>query len=194
MLIRNYGLFWKRTDVFWGRPGRGNAASLLGKLADLKRSESVDFREQTGIYALYADYCLVYIGQTAGTGKQLLGRLKDHLTDDLAGRWDSFSWFGTRQVIADGKKLKAPRAGASASYETALNHLEAILIHVAEPPLNRQGGRWGKADQYLQVRDPRVRAGEASPDRSAAAGAASALHAKPLSSSTILPASAKRRR
>lgn len=84
-----------------------------------------------------------------------MGRLKDHLTDDLAGRWDMFSWFGTRQVIAQGK-LKAPKASASTTFDTALNHLEAILIHVAEPPLNRQGGKWGSAVQYLQQRDARL--------------------------------------
>ncbi|MBN1515708.1 GIY-YIG nuclease family protein [Candidatus Sumerlaeota bacterium] len=155
MLIRNYGLFWRRDDVFWGRPK--NAGTLLGRRADQRRSEPVDFRDQTGIYALYADYRLVYIGQTAGTGKQLLARLKDHLADDLAGRWDMFSWFGTRQVIAGGDKLKAPKAGASTTLETALNHMEAILIHVAEPPLNRQGSRWGRATkQYLQIHDERL--------------------------------------
>lgn len=153
MLIRNYGLFWVRDDVFWGR--QKNAGTLLGVESGRKKGSDVDFREQTGIYALYADYELVYVGQTAGSGKQLLGRLKDHLYYDLAGRWNRFSWFGTRQVLAGGK-LKAPKAGASTSLGLALNHLEAILIHVAEPPLNRQGGRWGEATQYLQVRDERL--------------------------------------
>ncbi len=154
MLIRNHGLFWRRENVFWGRPK--NAGALWGIHVNQKKTEPVDFRQQTGIYALYADYRLVYVGQTAGTGKQMLGRLKDHLYDDLAGRWNMFSWFGTREVIAGGKKLKAPKARASTSFDTALNHLEAILIHVAEPPLNRQGGKWGSASQYLQYRDSRL--------------------------------------
>ena len=35
-----------------------------------------------------------------------------------------------------------------------LNHIEAILISTAEPPHNRQGGRFGEeVEQYLQYRD-----------------------------------------
>ncbi len=35
--------------------------------------------------------------------------------------------------------------------------MEAILISVGEPKLNRQGGKWGKETvQYLQQRDERL--------------------------------------
>ena len=67
-----------------------------------------------------------------------------------------FSWFGTRAGL-DAGHLKAEKAGAGTTHQIALNHLEAILIHVAEPSLNRQGGKWGaKVEQYLQVRDDRL--------------------------------------
>jgi len=43
-----------------------------------------------------------------------------------------------------------PRTPGSAS----TTHIEAILISAAEPPHNRQGGRFGKeVEQYLQYRD-----------------------------------------
>ena len=35
--------------------------------------------------------------------------------------------------------------------------MEALLIHTSEPPLNRQGGRFGdEVEWYEQFRDPRL--------------------------------------
>lgn len=154
MLVQNFGLFWKSENIFWGK--QKNPGSLLGIHASAKRSGEVDFRDQAGIYALYADYDLIYVGQTGGKGQKLMARLNHHRTRELAGRWNMFSWFGTRAVLGTGN-LKAEKAGASSSHQDALNHLEAILIHVAEPSLNRQGGKWGSdVEQYLQSRDQRL--------------------------------------
>jgi hypothetical protein len=154
VLIRTYGLFWRVDNVFWGRPK--NPGRLLGVPASEKGFGKVDFRDQAGIYALYADYDLIYVGQTGGKGQKLMARLNQHRKRDLAGRWNMFSWFGTRAVLETGK-LKAEKAGASSTHQLALNHLEAILIHVAEPSLNRQGGKWGdNVEQYVQQRDDRL--------------------------------------
>jgi len=154
MLICTYGQFWRVDNVFWGRPK--NPGSLLGVPASKKKLDKVDFREQAGIYALYADYDLIYVGQTGGKGQKLMDRLSQHRKKDLAGRWNMFSWFGTRAVLGAGA-LKAVKAGVSPSHKQALDHLEAILIHVAEPALNRQGGRWGATvKQYVQFRDERL--------------------------------------
>jgi hypothetical protein len=154
MLIHTYGQFWRLDSIFWGKPK--NPGSLLGLPAAEKKFGEVDFREQSGIYALYADYDLIYVGQTGGKGQKLMARLNQHRKHDLAGRWNMFSWFGTRSVLDSGN-LKAEKAGAGTTHQIALNHLEAILIHVAEPSLNRQGGKWGaKVEQYLQVRDARL--------------------------------------
>jgi hypothetical protein len=154
MLITNYGLFWRVDSVFWGKPN--NLGTLLGVLAAARTSEAVDFRDQSGIYALYGDYELVYVGQTGGKGQKLMSRLIQHRKDDLAGRWNIFSWFGTRSVL-ESNGLKAEKKGASTTHQHSLNHLEAVLIHVAEPRLNRQGGKWGKGvEKYLQKRDERL--------------------------------------
>ena len=151
MLISNFGLFWRVEDVAWGR--QKQAGTLQGKLASAKRNGVVDFREQSGIYALYANYDLIYIGQTGSGSQKLLARLNQHRQHELAGRWNMFSWFGTR-AVNQGGDLKAEKLGAKSSHQIVLNHLEAILIHVAEPALNRQGGKWGaKVEQYVQYRD-----------------------------------------
>ena len=151
MLIKNYGLFWKAEDVFWGKPG--NSGSLLGVRAKAHTSDPVDFREQTGIYVLYADYKIVYIGQAGYGYKKLFDRLKNHLSDDLSGRWNQFSWFGLKRALKN-QSLAADKEGHYALTDIVLNHVEAILIHASEPPLNRQGGKWGVGvEKYLQYRD-----------------------------------------
>ena len=152
MLIHNYGLFWRRDDVFWGR--QKVTGSLKGVPAKGKSSKPVDFREQAGVYVLYDEnFRIVYVGQ-AGAGNQFLfSRLKHHRKDALADRWTRFSWFGTRWVKKNGELAElAAQASVTASY--VLNHIEAILISSVEPPHNRQGGRFGdQVKQYLQYRD-----------------------------------------
>ena len=156
MLIKNYGLFWKADHVFWGKPNV--SGTLMGIPAKSRTFGNVDFREQTGIYVLYRDFRIIYIGQ-AGHGdstRKLFQRLKDHRSDHLAGRWDSFSWFGLRKVTMRGE-LGAEASAHHMSKQTALNQIEAILIHSSEPPLNRQGGKWGRdVEQYLQFVDPNI--------------------------------------
>lgn len=109
----------------------------------------MDFREQRGIYALYADYELVYIGQTGAGNQRLFSRLKAHRTDHLTERWNRFSWFGTQWVTQSGE-LSRDTQVVHDSTEVGLNILEAISIAVAEPRLNLQRGRWGETQQYFQ--------------------------------------------
>jgi hypothetical protein len=109
----------------------------------------VDFREQRGIYALYADYDLVYIGQTGAGADRLFKRLRHHKTDHLADRWNRFSWFGT-QWVTKTNLLSKDVAMVSGSVEATLNILEAVSIALSEPRLNLQRGKWGDATQYFQ--------------------------------------------
>lgn len=150
MLVQNYGLFWRRDDVHWGYGGH-----LKGVLSTNKTDGPVDFRAQQGVYALYdQSFHLVYVGQAgANDNRRLFDRLKDHTRDALADRWSRFSWFGVRWVKQDGE-LSAEKDAAHPQIGDVLNHIEAILIYAAEPPLNRQGGRFGDSvEQYFQYRD-----------------------------------------
>ena len=85
-----------------GGAGR-HAGSLLGVPTGARKTEPIDFRTQAGIYVLYFGHERVYFGQ-AGSGKQMLfNRLRTHRKDQLAGRWDKFSWFGLCGVLGSGK-------------------------------------------------------------------------------------------
>lgn len=142
--------------MFWGR--QKNAGHLKGRLAGAKKSKPVDFRDQVGLYALYDDtFRLVYFGQAGkGKGHKLFNRLKDHRSDRIAERWTRFSWFGTQFVKKDGS-LSVEKNSHQGAQAEALDHMEAIVLAVSEPPHNRQGGRFGsKVEQYIQFRDENV--------------------------------------
>jgi hypothetical protein len=91
---------------------------------------------QRGIYVLLQDWKVVYVGKTAG--HDLGARLRTHLLrDTLVGRWDRFSWYGTRNVKKDG--TLGPLAQIkSVTASDAIGTLEALLIAVTEPARNRR--------------------------------------------------------
>ncbi|MCY4488199.1 MAG: GIY-YIG nuclease family protein [Deltaproteobacteria bacterium] len=158
MLIRAYGLHWKRDDVFWGK--QKNPGRLLGKAQ--KRKADVDFRDQRGIYALYDDrYNLVYVGQAGKATretpkpKMLFDRLKDHRSDNLAERWTIFSWFGTRGV-QDDNSLSPLRDEIGSNPQTVLDHMEGLILATADPPKNLRGPNFGGAVRYEQTRDQKL--------------------------------------
>lgn len=155
-IIRNMGLFWKRTEVLWKGNRRVGPQSLLGFRQGARRAGNVDFWKQVGIYALYAEYQLVYVGQAGIGDKACIGsRLQRHTKDDLAGRWDMLSWFGLCKVNAN-LKLGARFGLAKASWNGIADILEGVLIEVAEPPMNSQRGRFGRGvHRYLQAPLPR---------------------------------------
>lgn len=146
-MIQSYGLHWHIERVFWGRPKV--SGTLMGAASKSSKARKVDFRNQRGIYALYADYELVYVGQTGAGNDRLFNRLKAHKTDHLSERWNRFSWFGTQWVTKAGV-LSADTAAVSQSVEATLNILEAVSIAISEPRLNLQRGKWSDATKYFQ--------------------------------------------
>lgn len=154
LLIRSVGLFWEAGNIHWGAGSQ--AGAVYGVPAKNVTADPIDFREQIGIYVLYAGYQMIYVGQAGSKNMYLLDRLKRHRKDDLSGRWDRFSWFGLRWVKQNGD-LSAVAQAHHPSTARTLNHIEAMLIHAAEPPLNRQGGRFGDdVIRYVQWRDRRL--------------------------------------
>jgi hypothetical protein len=118
-----------------------------------KREPLIDVWEHVGIYVLFQDWSVVYVGKT---GLQSLGkRLKQHLADDVAGRWDRFSWFGVRPINADGS-LRATRALSTRqlSGSDVIDTLEAVLIRVTAPSLNSRREKVPGAKVLIQEAPP----------------------------------------
>ena len=166
VMFRSYGLFWREDRIFWGW-GRGSAKGhLYGRKVDnatgkTTSKDQIDFKDQIGIYALYYNFELVYVGQVGANtddskGRTLFDRLKDHRDGRHSERWDRFSWFGLRDVDRDPDSDKGltdlrtePLAGVTRSQ--ILNQFEAVMIALSEPQLNLQRGRMSKyATQYSQ--------------------------------------------
>lgn len=149
--IQNFGMLWERHKVEWGRGAvRG---TLLGVPRHWRKRDPVDFRDQTGIYVLYDEQRTpIWIGQA----ESIFNRLRDHRRDHLVNRWIYFTWFGFRKVNANGalglaEKFEWKVKGTVAA---ARDEIEAVLIQVLEPRLNRQGSKWGDTTEYLQYYAP----------------------------------------
>jgi len=154
IIVRNYGIFWERDLVNFGKRGAGNSGCLHGHSA--KGTSTVDFREQRGIYILYEGtdinlHRVTYIGQTGEGDKRLLSRLRDHRDDHLWNRWNRFSWLGLLEVGKQGKLNHSAKVSVgSVGVVTVLDQLEAGLIQLMEPLLNKQGPKWHGAVEYFQ--------------------------------------------
>jgi hypothetical protein len=148
------GSRWRAEDVYWYTAPKN--AQLDGVPRNNVTAPVANFAHQSGIYILYSDHTPIYVGQA---NKTLFARLKAHfLKDDLAGRWDTFTWFGLRKVVGGNiPRLSKPGSKFSISTTQLLNHFEAALIHAFETPLNGQEGRFGdEVTRYKQVRDSRL--------------------------------------
>jgi hypothetical protein len=77
---------------------------------------------QHGIYALYRNRNLYYVG----LARNLKGRVKHHLRDRHAGRWNHFSMYLVHS-------------------EHCLRDLEALVIRIAYPEGNKTRGKFGGA-------------------------------------------------
>jgi hypothetical protein len=134
-----FGLYWDKSKVRW------NSGELLGRGPG--SSNRVDFADQHGVYILYKDRSVAYVGRTIDS---LYGRLRAHNRDNKSVRWDRFSWFGFREV-ADNGQLNAMPPDVDPAHLVSI--LESVLIEALEPPVNgRRGDFLGL--QYEQVPDP----------------------------------------
>jgi hypothetical protein len=144
-VIRNYGFMWEREKVDWGRQRvRGH---LRGRKARGRRGPVIDIRGRLGIYVLYDRFEQpVQVGQA----NDIYDRLRQHRRDHLRNRWTHFSWFGFHPVDENNENILEGERVAQIGFDDAKDEVEAVLIQVLEPRLNRQGPRWRNADEYLQ--------------------------------------------
>ena len=142
-IIKVFGMFWDRSKIDWSKSN----VKLLGQ--QNPKSDPVDFRDIRGIYLLYDQREVIYVGQAIDS--PIVKRLKDHTRDRLSGRWNRFSWFGLDGINPDGTVSKAEDAPTIKLGDLA-NALEGIMIEGLEPRQNRkQGDQFG--DEYLQAVD-----------------------------------------
>ena len=113
----------------------GNQGKLEGNIKKDNKTYLINFWEAKGIYVLHSDFRAIYVGKAFGTsiGK----RLRDHLTDRLAGRWDMFSGYSVSSPRTTQLDVAQP-GQRQVNPDTVVSTLEALAILVADPSLNRK--------------------------------------------------------
>lgn len=111
----------------------------------------IDFWEARGIYVLHDNFKAIYVGKAFGSS--IGERLRDHLSDRLAGRWDMFSWFSISAIRKTQRDVSQP-AQRQVKPETVVDTMEALAILVANPTLNRKREALPKAVGAEQVDSP----------------------------------------
>jgi hypothetical protein len=118
---------------------RPKRKQLVTKYAEMVSSELMEERYQEiirerikgrhGVYALYLGKSLQYVGLTTN----LRTRLERHRKDPLAGKWDKFSIYLTKN-------------------ENLLKDLETLVLHIAtKPPLNKNEGKFIECEDMLPL-------------------------------------------
>lgn len=150
-------MFWSRDEIDW-QPGSGNHTNgfrLLGRhKKNLPALRLADFRTQTGVYILYDDWGPYYVGLTRKKG--IGDRLKDHVLDDHAERWNRFSWFGFRSVTGKQTSLGLHELGVMpkrllTDSDKTIGDIEALLINVLNARGNNNDMKFARADCWEQV-------------------------------------------
>jgi hypothetical protein len=162
MLIKAFGTFWRKDEVDW-HPGTGNKGlfRLLGRRGKNKGIlQLADFREQSGIYILYGNYGPHYVGLTRRRGG-IGSRLKDHLIDNHADKWDRFTWFGFRSVLNKKdeqglRKLKELASTTIGSPKDMIGDMEALLIQ-AMGLSNKAQMKFSNAKRWQQVKQHEIK-------------------------------------
>lgn len=151
MLIRAFGQFWNPETIEWGKRGRNNRGKLLGRARQNGRWYAIDFWDARGVYVLHSDFKTIYVGKSID--RAMGARLRDHLSDRFAGRWDMFSWFSLSTIAVTEARLRKP-GSRHVQPGVVGSTLEALGILIADPALNRKRERIASAVQVEQVRSP----------------------------------------
>jgi hypothetical protein len=125
-----------------------------GVLEGRRSGKVIDFREQIGVYVLYDEARRpIYVGQAGQGNARLFNRLRSHRRDNLALRWQYFSWFGLLQVNKRGdlSGWDAPSKRVAGTIGSTLNEIEGVLIAATEPAFNKQGAKFRGIARYAQV-------------------------------------------
>ncbi|WP_151527034.1 GIY-YIG nuclease family protein [Serinicoccus kebangsaanensis] len=153
MLIGAYGTFWDPDLVDW----HGRGWRLLGRQGLQRGTVKVaDFRRARGVYALYSDTGIYYVGLASGT-QGIGGRLRDHTRDEHAYGWTRFSWFAfdgpsETDKYDDGVLRHRQWISVEADDTVAIREMEALLLAVTRPPGNIQQTKFESANaEWMQV-------------------------------------------
>ena len=124
---------------------------VSGKVNKDGKAYEIDFWNAYGIYVLHNEFRPIYVGKAATN--RLGARLREHLTDRHAGRWDMFSWFSLSGVNTTSKNVRKPGI-RQVKESTVASTLEALSILITDPPMNRKRESIPAALEAKQMTNP----------------------------------------
>ena len=163
--IRSYGLYWDYRLVEWDDYWIYGWKLNNDTWREPPSEAEVVVNAQRAVYLLHAaDRSVVYVGQSGGGQRRLGQRLWDHTRNSRRGLWTHFSWFGLNEPVeyaedqvsdqlAVEKQVPPDNYIEESSNDqiaSSLNIMEALLIDILNPPLNRRRGNWNGATKYQQ--------------------------------------------
>ena len=138
-IIKAFGKHWQRDKVDWSK------TELVGR--QTSKSQFVDFKTVRGVYMLFKDYDMIYVG--VAVKESIAKRLKQHTKDKHSTCWNCFSWFSFDGVNQNGTIRKVNTF--SVKIDDVAKAVEAIVIEGAEPHRNTRGGDYLNGREYTQL-------------------------------------------
>ena len=145
MPFQNCGLDWQWDKSIFNRH------EMLGKTG---KKEPVNFYYQLGIYTLQKNDKVLYVGKACGNDG-IGWRLAGHAgyagphSADKKGKWNRFSWFGMYPV---GVRGLLKRSNVRMATKAVISDIEALLIYLVDPELNKAPGKYKHMTEFFQYR------------------------------------------
>ena len=146
MLIKAYGLHWDPEQIY-GYNNQSSRISFRGFVKKGNKKHEIDFWKAKGIYALFKDFELVYIGKV--TENRLGTRIASHWRY-RKDHWDTFSFYSFSDIDFKQGKVKTITNTSVINNNMAIRTIEAIIINTAVPFNNKQETRFPNSHKVTQ--------------------------------------------
>lgn len=138
MLIKAYGLQWKPEEIYENNI-HSSRKSFRGLVKKGNKKYEIDFWKAKGIYALFYDFEIVYIGKV--TENRLGTRIASHWRYRKE-QWNTFSFYSFSDIDFKNGKVKTTSKKSIIDINMAIKTIEAIIINTAVPFNNKQETRF----------------------------------------------------
>jgi len=146
MLIKAYGLHWDPEEIY-GINGQSSKVSFRGFVKKRNKKYEIDFWNAKGIYALFKDFEIFYIGKV--TENRLGKRIESHWRYRKE-HWDTFSFYSFSDIDFKKEKVKPTSKKIEIDINVAIKTIEAIIINTAVPFNNKQETRFPNSHKVTQ--------------------------------------------
>lgn len=147
MIIKAYGQHW-RPEWIYNNGQISSRQCFKGAVNKNGKKYEIDFWKTKGIYALYKDYRVVYVGKT--NNMNLGSRIRTHVRK-TGGRWDTFSFFSFSSINYKTEEVQAQEQISNITRAQVIKNLEVIIIKSTNPSMNKKDEKFPGSVRAKQV-------------------------------------------